>query len=378
MPYLDHAATTPLHESVKRKIIEELDTYGNPSSLHRLGLESERKITSAREKVATELSVSPSRVFFTSGGTEANNLILQGVLRGKKGHVITSAFEHSSVGDVLDAFNESFEITRLPVDELGRVRVEDVCAAIRQDTLLVSIMAINNETGAINPIAEIARELDDHPHRPFFHVDGIQMFGKFPIDLSRVGIDAFTFSGHKIGAPKGIGGCYIENPDKVPPLARGGGQEHKMRPGTENLLGILALGAAVEETVAKREQVNLRVATARDRLIEAIAVPDRIVNSADRQSPYILNIAFADIKAEVLLHMLEQEQIYVSTGSACHSKDASISHVIRALDLPEAYREGSLRFSFGADTDPEEMDRVARVLNEKVPFIRKFMKGKKA
>lgn len=358
------------------------ETYGNPSSLHRKGLESEKLIEQAREIIARSLAVKKQEIFFTSGGTESNNLALQGAARAYRSrgrHIISSQIEHKSVLETLAALEkEGFEVTYLPVDQQGRVRVEDVQKSLRDDTILVSIMYCNNETGAMQPIEEIGQLLRDRS-KLLFHVDGVQAYGKIPLKLRGQRIDLLSLSSHKIHGPKGVGALYVRSGVHVQPLLYGGGQEHGLRSGTENVPGIVGFGKAAEQTYAQLDEARKHLQHLRDSFRERVQreIPEVRINTPEGElaAPHIVNVSFAGLRGEVLVHALEQEGIFVSTGSACSSKEVSFSHVLRAIGLSEAEGIGSLRFSFAVENTLEEVDwtinRLKRVVADLRTFIRR-------
>jgi cysteine desulfurase len=378
--YLDNSATTrPYPEVVEEMCKTLVDTYGNPSSLHRKGLESERKIEQARETIARTLGVKKQEIYFTSGGTEANNLALQGVARAYRSrgnHIISSQIEHKSVLDVLSHLEkEGYHVTYLPVDEEGRVRPEDLAKALRDETILVSLMYTNNETGALQPIDEIGRILSSH-RKVLFHVDAVQAYGKIPLRLKENRIDLLTMSAHKIHGPKGTGALYVRAGVQLQPLVFGGGQEHGIRSGTENVAGIAGFAKAAEITFQHLEEARTHMSRLRDALIEGIRreIPDARINTppGDHASPHIVNVSFPGVRGEVLVHALETEGIYVSTGSACTSKETKYSHVLAAMGLSESELTGSIRLSFTKENTSEEVEITIRQLKKIVSDLRVF------
>ena len=385
--YLDNSATT----RVEPEVVEAMShaaavAYGNPSSPHRKGLDAERLVREARAAVARALGgVDDRTVLFTSGGTEANNLAVFGTARaaGRAGrHVVTTAVEHSSVLEACLALkHEGFDVTVLPVDAEGRVRLEELEAALRDDTVLVSVMHVNNEVGTVQPVAEIA-ELIRRRRRggryPVLHVDAVQSLGKLPLRPLDWGVDLMTVSAHKIHGPKGVGALYVAEGVRLAPLLYGGDQQGGLRPGTENVPGIAGFGKAVELTLAAMADGAVqRMAALRVRLLDGLrsGFADARVNGPtepERAAPHILNVGFADVRGEVLVHALAERGIYVSTGSACHSRRGVVSHVIRALGVPERYAQGTLRISLSRHTTPEDIDRLLEALAETVPLLASF------
>lgn len=382
MLYLDHAATTPLAEEVLAVFYDALrDRFGNPSSLHRLGVEAEAALRRARETVARGLQCNPQEVIFTSGGTEANNLAIKGMAwerqsRGK--HVVTSQVEHASVLEACRFLErQGFEVTYLPVDSQGLVSLDDVRRSVREDTVLVSLQLVNNETGALQPVAEVGRWLKTLRRPPRFHVDAVQALGKVPLDLNSWGVDAASFSAHKLHGPKGVGFLFLRRGVPVEPLLHGGGQEGGVRSGTENLPAIMAAAEAVRlatrDVVANRQ----RLAALRQVLVTGLkeAIPDLVVNGpADPQrvAAHIVSVAVPGVRAEVLLHALEERGVYVSTQSACSSRKQVGSHVLAAMNLPQSIREGTLRLSLSPRQTEADMLRAAEAFKAAVAELRPF------
>ncbi len=380
--YLDNAATTKPHPTVVDAMVRALtEDYGNPSSLHHKGVAAERIVTSAREAIAQSLGASSEEIIFTSGGTEANNLAIRGVAALARGrHLITTTTEHSSVLAALRALTEEgFELTELKVDRAGRVSAAQVHEALRPDTALVSVMAVNNEIGTIQPIDEIARVVHRRQaegHRVLLHVDGVQAWGKIPLHLGRLGLDLVALSGHKVHGPKGIGVLYVRRGVRLAPLQRGGDQERQIRPGTENVAGIAGIGAAARLLSQDREETTSRLQRLRTRLLEQLQeVPDVQINSPrEGVAPHILNAAFPGVRGETLLHRLEMDGVFLSTGSACHSHAPTPSHVLLAIGLPVEEASASLRFSLSRFTTAEEVDAAARAVRAAVPELRALVR----
>ncbi len=381
--YLDNAATTPVKEEVVQAVVRALEReYGNPSSLHRKGVEVEKSIKAIRRSLAKALGCTEQELYFTSGGTEANNIAIRGIAEAYKRagkHIITTKIEHPSV---LNTFKEleakGYEVTYLNVDGRGFISLEELSESIRPDTILVSIMQVNNEVGSIQPVAEAGRLIKQKNKQALFHVDAIQAFGKLIYKLEDMQVDSLSISGHKIHAPKGIGALYIRKDTKIAPIVTGGGQEMGLRVGTENVPGIYGLGAAVE-LIAKDRQLYI------DRLVEAKAyflsglrdnVEDIHVLSPleDNFAPHIIAVSFLGVKSEVLLHSLEQEEVYVSSGSACSSKKKGFSHVLTAMKLKEAVIDSTIRFSISDRTTAEELDYAIDKIIKQVTLLRRIMK----
>jgi len=379
--YLDHSATTPVSKRVRIAIENVLTTnYGNPSSLHRMGLNAEKAIKSARSSIAKTLNVSEKTIIFTSGGTESNNLAIFGAIRREKGRLITTAFEHPSVLVAMTQLEkEGYDVVYLPINSDGHIDSEDLKNALTEDTQLVSIMFVNNEIGSIQPIDRIAEIIETyneaHQARVRFHVDAVQAYGKMPINLKGLKIDALTISAHKINGLKGSGALVKSDRLSVKARTYGGGQEQGIRPGTENIIGIVAFGAAAEEANETMREHRVHVEKLKSTLISKVVMEDGIsINGCEPQSPYILNLAFEGIKAEVMLHTLEMSDIYVSTGSACHSKKMSQSHVLTAMGIGQLKTDGAIRISFGASNTLDEIETTANMLLKSYKDLKKLMK----
>lgn len=380
--YLDNAATTRPHPAVVEAVTQALTSeFGNPSSLHGRGVAAERLVTATREAVARSIGVAAEEVVFTSGGTEANNLAIAGAVRAGGGrHLVVNAIEHSSVlTPVRRLAEQGFAVTELPVDAEGRVDPQRVAAALRPETALVSIMAVNNEIGTTQPIEGIGRMIRAHNARgghALFHVDAVQAWGKIRLRPTAMGVDLMSFSGHKVHGPKGVGALYIRKGVRLAPMLSGGDQERGIRPGTENVPGIAGLGAAAGLLQADLESVSARMAALRDRLRESLAaIPDvRFNTPRTGVAPHILNVSLAGVRGETLLHRLEQDGIYVSTGSACHSHDPKPSHVLLAIGLRPEQARSSVRFSLSRDTTPEEIDVSAAAVRTAVSELRALVR----
>ncbi|MGI9861417.1 cysteine desulfurase family protein [Moorella naiadis] len=370
--YLDNSATTaPLPEVIA--VINEMltENYGNPSSLHGLGVKAEKALGEARRQVAILIGARPGEIYFTSGGTEANNWALRGVARARRRqgkHLITTTIEHPSILATCRSLEaEGYEVTYLPVDARGLVRSTDLEAALREDTILVSIMSVNNEVGSRQPVAEIAR-LAHSRSRAVFHVDHIQGYGKIPLDCHRDDIDLLSISAHKIHGPKGVGALFIKEGLRLESLLTGGGQEAGQRSGTENTPGIAGFGVAAQLAAADFARRTTRMQAIKLELARRLVaeIPGTVINGPDpaAAAPHILNVSFPGVRAEVLAHMLEQRGVYVSTGSACHSRHQDASHVLQALHLERWRQEGAIRLSLGALNRPEEVEPTVAAFKE--------------
>ena len=365
--YLDNSATTPVCRQAADKAYEMMTAcWGNPSSLHTAGFEAEQELEAARRTVAGLLGAAPETITFTSGGTEANNLAVLGAAAAKKRagrHIITTAMEHPSVAAACGALEkEGWEITRLTPDASGCVSAAALEAALRPDTVLVSMMMVNNETGAIFPVEEAAPLIRRLAPGALLHCDAVQAFGKLPIRTSRLDVDMLTVSGHKIHAPKGCGALYVKKGVRILPRAFGGGQEKGLRPGTEATPAIAAFGAAAD-AVPELNAQRIRFESLMDRLLSGLKKQEGIiVHRPTRHAPYILNLSVSGIRSETLLHFLAQREINVSSGSAC-SRGKS-SPVLAALGLPPAEIDSAVRVSFSRDNDEEDIDRFLTGLEE--------------
>ncbi len=370
--YLDNSATTPLAPEVFEAMAPYFQIqYGNASSLHSLGREARRAVDASRSLVAEQLDAQPDEIVFTSGATEADNLALLGTaLRSEHGgHLITSQIEHDAVRHAAEWLKaRGYDITSLAVDEFGRVRTEDVRAAIRPDTLLVSVMAGNNEIGTIQPLREIGQICKEH-NVPF-HTDAVQAYGK--IDLPMDVIDLLSVSAHKLHGPKGVGFLYVRKGIKLVPLLHGGGHERGRRSGTENVPGIVGLGAASRIAFAERAEVTQRMKTFRDHLIEhVLKLPGTRLNGHVAESlPHIANFSFEAIEGESLIMKLDEYDIAASTGSACSSPNLEPSHVLVALGVPLSMAHGSLRISTGRQTTQDDIDALLAALPVVVQELR--------
>ena len=384
--YLDHASTTPIDPAVREAMLPFLsEAYGNPSSFHSPGKRVKDAIENARETVATVIHARPDEILFTSGGTESDNLAVLGAARayattGK--HIVSTRTEHQAVLEALEHLEkkEGFEVTYVDVDSFGRVRAQDVIAAIRPDTILVSIMTANNEIGTIHPIDDIGRAILKHREEkktafPLFHSDACQALGALPVDVTRMHVDLLSINASKIYGPKGVGALFVKRGVKIAHLHFGGSQESGKRPGTENVIGIIGFGKAIEVAESLREQESARLTILRDDLIARILkdIPKTRLNGhPSERLPNNVNISFMDIEGEALLLYLDAKGIYAATGSACTSASLDPSHVILALGLPYEVAHGSLRFTLGRSTTQEDIDYVLSVLPPLVERLRKI------
>lgn len=381
MIYLDNCATTRPREEVVKIITESMmEDFGNPSSLHRLGMKSEKRVKESREYIAKYLRVNTNEIFFTSGGTESNNIAIQSAVNkfGKRGkHIITTKIEHPSVLNIMKYYEkQGFEITYLNVDSYGYISLEELKGSIRQDTILVAIMHVNNEVGAIQPLSKVKEIIDEINPNIFLHVDGVQGFGKVDISLGALGVDTYSFSGHKIYGPKGIGGLFINKKHTLSPIVFGGNQERGLRSGTENLPGIIGFGEAVRIMTNNfkdeaQHVLELKKYFAKNLMKKIENIRFNTVLD-EKSSPYILNISFINVRGEVLLHYLEDKDIYVSTSSACSSRGTEKSHVLSSMRLKNEEIEGAIRICFSYENTIEDIDYTIKVLEESVKEIRQI------
>ena len=380
--YLDNSATTRCSARARDLMMQILtEDYGNPSSLHNKGKEAEDYIRRAREQIARTLKIDGRELLFTSGGTESNNLaLIGGALANQRlgRHIITTAVEHPSVHAPLAHLKElGYEITELSVDRDGVISLEELRCALREDTVLVSIMMVSNEIGALEPVMEAGKLIKEKNPNTLFHVDAIQAYGKFYIYPKKWGIDLLSVSGHKIHAPKGTGFLYIADKVKVQPMIFGGGQQKGLRSGTENVPGVAALGEAAAEIYEDFEEKTERMYALRERLIAGIGEIEGVtVNGRTDRScaPHIVSISIRDVKSEVMLHSLEEYGIYVSAGSACSSHKPAPSRTLQALGLSKGAVESTIRISLSVDTTEEEVDYAVEKMKEIIPFRRKFVR----
>lgn len=378
--YFDNSATTKCFDSVTDIMVDAMRYhYGNPSSMHRKGIEAENYIRYAKEVIAKNLRVNEKEILFTSGGTESDNLALIGTAmanyRGGK-HLITTVIEHPAILQTMKYLEEQgFSITYLPVDSNGQIRLEDLSSAITNETILVSIMHTNNEIGSLQPIAQAGVLIKKLNPNTLFHVDAVQGYGKFRIYPKRLGIDLMSVSGHKIHGPKGVGFLYINEKVKIKPISFGGGQQLGMRSGTENIPGIAGIGKAVEEVYFNLDKDIERLYYLKKTFIEGISLLEGIqINGLTDQdsSAHIISVSISGVKSEVLLHALEDRGIFVSAGSACASKKSTISVTLQAIGVKRELLDQTIRFSFSVFTTMEEVEYAIQVLTEILPILRKY------
>ena len=379
--YLDNSATTKCYECVRDLVGKIMcDDYGNPSSMHKKGVDAERYVRESKETLAKLLKVQEKELVFTSGGTESDNLALIGCARANRragNHLITSSIEHPAILNTMRYLEqeEGFRVTYLPVDRDGRIKLQALKEVLCRDTILVSIMYVNNEVGSVQPIEEAVQIVKNYNRNILFHVDAVQGFGKYRIFPKRIGVDLMSISGHKIHGPKGTGVLYVNEKVKIKPIVFGGEQQKNVRSGTENVPGIVGLGLAAKEIYKDFDAKIEKMRDLKNYFIEGItqiphiAIHGRIDESS---APHIVSVGFAGIRSEVLLHTLEDKGIYVSSGSACASNHPAISGVLRGIGAGQQYLDSTIRFSFSEFTTKEEIDYTLKTLYNCVPMLRKY------
>lgn len=380
--YFDNAATTRVLDCVSEIMVEVMTRdYGNPSSRHKKGMAAEQYVRQARERVAETLKAREKEIIFTSGGTEANNLALVGTAlanqrRGR--HIISTRIEHPAVYQPLGWLeHQGFEVTYLAVDENGQISLEELGQSIREDTILVSVMYVNNEVGSLLPITRIGSRIKEKNPRTLFHVDAIQAYGKTAICPRRQDIDLLSISGHKFHGPKGVGALYMKENTKINPILFGGGQQKDLRPGTENVPGIAGLGLAAMEAYRDAGQKTAALYGLRDYFLDRLEQVEGAVPNTKKSgdfAPHIVSAGFQGTKSEVLLHALAERGIYVSSGSACSSNHPAISGTLKAIGVKSALLDSTLRFSFGIFNTKAEVDYTIETLNQLLPVLRRYTK----
>ena len=380
--YLDNAATTRVFPEVRKMMVHVMEEdFGNPSSKHTKGITAENYIKEAKETICTQLKCKPKEIIFTSGGTESNNMAFIGTAianRRAGKHVITTRIEHASVHEPMAYLEEmGYDVTYLPVDSTGRVSVEELENAIREDTFLISIMYVNNEVGSVQPIEQIGQMLKKKHPQILFHVDAIQAFGKYKIVPKKLGVDMMSVSGHKIHGPKGSGFLYVNEKVKIRPILFGGGQQDGMRSGTENVPAIAGLGVAVKEIYIGHSEKRAKLYELKKRLIAGLQDVDGVTINAlidpiEETAPHIVSVSFANTRSEVMLHALAQKGVFVSSGSACSSNHPELSGTLQAIGVKSELLDSTLRFSFSVMTTSEEIDYAIEVVKEVLPVLRKF------
>ena len=396
--YLDNSATTRVYGDVADLVVKTMtEDYGNPSSMHHLGVVAENYTRKAAEQIAKTLKVNAKDILFTSGGTESDNTAIIGGAMAKHRlgkHLITTAIEHPAVLNTMKYLEEQgFEVTYLGVGEDGRIDLAELESAIREDTILVSIMAVNNEIGARQPIEEAAQIIHKKNSNILFHVDAVQGYGKYRFNLKQAGIDMMSVSGHKIHGPKGVGFLYVRSGVRIVPISFGGGQQAGLRSGTLNVPGIAGLGLASEMIYKDFDEKSKKLYSLKKRLIEGLIekLPDIRINglfagdknvselsdeeldaAIKQTAPHIVSVSVKGVRAEVLLHALEDKEIYVSAGSACSSNHPSVSATLKAVSLPKELLDSTVRLSMSEFTTQQEIDDTVEAFAEIVPMLRQF------
>lgn len=397
MIYLDNSATTRPFDEVREIMNKVMDVdFGNPSSMHNLGVASENYIKKSKEQIAKTLKCKESEILFTSGGTESDNMAIIGgcMANARIGkHVITTSIEHPAILETCGFMEkQGYEVTYLPVGKDGRVKIEDLKAALRKDTVIVSIMHVNNEIGSTMPLEEIGRVVKENNPNTLFHVDSVQGYGKYRINPKKLSIDLLSISGHKIHGPKGIGVLYIAEKTKISPIIFGGGQQKAMRSGTENVPGIAGIGLAAEiiykEFDTKMDKLyELKQYFVKELLkIDNVSVNGLIgegaglshseigtdLDSIKMTAPHVVSASIKGVRAEVMLHTLEDKGIYVSSGSACATNKPQISSTLKSIGLQSDLLDSTIRFSMSVETSREEIEETIRALNDVIPQLRKY------
>lgn len=383
LAYLDNSATTKPYKEVAECMSEiMLDYYGNPSSMHMLGIEAERKLTAATEAIAATLKCKPSEILFTSGGTESDNMALMGVAQAKKRtgkHIITTSVEHPAILETAAQLQkEGFEISYLHTDDRGIISLDELRSLIRRDTILVSVMHTNNEIGAVMPIEAAGKLIKECNPDCLFHVDAVQGYGKFNIVPKKMNIDLLSVSAHKIHGPRGVGFLYIKDRTRILPIIYGGGQQKGMRSGTENVAGICGMAKAAEMIYENLEEDRERLYCLKEYFIGELLKLDGVsVNGIPEggirmSAPHIVSASFCGIRSEVLLHALEDKGIFVSAGSACASNRPHVSNTLLAIGLDKGLLDSTIRFSFSIDTSKEELEYTIQTLKDILDKLRRY------
>ncbi len=396
--YLDNSATTRIYDDVSELCMKTMmEDYGNASSMHHKGVVAENYLKKASEQIAKTLKAKPKEILFTSGGTESDNIAVIGgaMAHHREGkHLITTCIEHPAILNSMKYLeNQGFEVTYLKVSEEGLIDLEELKSAIREDTILVSIMAVNNEMGAVQPLEEAGKIIHAANPRIIFHVDAVQGYGKEQLIPKQMRIDMLSVSGHKIHAPKGIGFLYIKDGVRIVPITYGGGQQGGLRSGTLNIPGIAGLGRAAEEIYSTLDENRKMLYSLKFRLIKGLTteLPDIRINGIDtsdrkisdltdeelteaisKTAPHIVSVSVKGVRAEVLLHALEDKEIYVSAGSACSSNHPSVSTTLKAISIPKELYDSTVRISMSEFTTAEEIDETVKAFKEIVPMLRQF------
>ncbi len=375
--YFDNSATTKPYDEVAAAVFDTMkNNYGNPSSLHKLGIDAERAVKQAKERIAAAIKANPSEVFFTSGGTESDNIAIMGAAKANRGrHIISTPLEHPAVMNTLSELeNRGYIVDYTPVDKNGKVMLNEFKRRIRPDTFLVTSMIVNNEIGTIEPVAEMSKILKSINPRALFHVDAVQGFGKIPITADGLGADLISLSSHKIHGPMGVGGLYIRKGTRIKSTVYGGGQQMGIRSGTENVPGIVGFGLASKIATTDLSAKSAEMERLKTRLKNGIrnSIDNIMINTPDNNAPHILNVSFGGVKSEVVLHSLEMQDIYVSSGSACSSHKNEPSYVLTEIGVPRKMIDGSIRFSLSEFNTETDVDAAVKALKSIIPRLRKL------
>lgn len=379
--YLDNSATTKCYDCVGSLVQKVMcEDYGNPSSMHRKGVQAEQYIRESKEILAKILKVQEKEIFFTSGGTESDNLALIGAARANRRagkHLITSSIEHPAILNTMHYLEqeEGFRVTYLPVDSDGRIRLDALREALCEETILVSVMYVNNEVGSVQPVEEAVKIVKAFNPKILFHVDAVQGFGKYYIYPKRVGIDMLSVSGHKIHGPKGTGILYIDEKVKIRPIIFGGEQQRNIRSGTENVPGIAGIGLAAKQIYNGLDEKVARMRALKQHFIDGVLkIEDTVIHGRydETSAPHIISVGIAGIRSEVLLHTLEDRGIYISSGSACASNHPAVSGVLKGIGTKKEFLDATLRFSLSELTTEEEIDYTLGTLYACVPMLRRY------
>jgi cysteine desulfurase len=380
MIYFDNSATTRPYEEVIESFVKvSKDYFANPSSLHKLGGQAENLLNQARNQIGQLLNCKPREILFTSGGTESNNLAIKGtamMYKNRGNHIITTNIEHASIRESIEFLgNNGFDITYLPVDHEGRIDLEDLKRSIRKDTILVSIIHVNNEVGTIQPIEEIGKILRNYP-KILFHVDHVQGISKVPLDFYETGIDLCSMSAHKFHGLKGNGILFIREGVQISPLFTGGNQEWQTRSGTENVAGIVAMAKALRLSLVKSETERTKLEHMKKRMIEELKMEQDIVvhTPSANSAPHIINFSVKGLKSEVFVHALEESNVFVSTTSACSSKNKAVSHTLLGMKVDEELAKSALRISFSFENTEEEAMQAVRAIKQTKQYLGRIMK----
>lgn len=380
--YFDNSATTRVTESVKNIVVKTMtEDFGNPSSMHMIGVKAERYVKEAKLMIANILKVDEGEIYFTSGGTESNNMAIIGSANANKrkgNKIITTKIEHPSVLNTMKYLEkQGYHVVYLPVDRCGIVDMNALKEEMTEDTILVSVMYVNNEVGAVEPIAEIGKYIKSIQPDVIFHVDAIQAFGKMEIRPKKDCIDLLTVSGHKIHGPKGSGFIYIKKNTKVNPIIFGGGQQNGFRSGTENVSGIAGIGQASKDSYDNLEENIKKLTALKDYLMDKLENIDGVVINSKKGSegaPHIVSVSFRGVRSEVLLHALEDKGIYVSAGSACSSNKPAVSETLKAMKIDKDLLGSTIRFSFCEMNTIEEIDFAVEEIKKMLPVLRKYIR----